>query len=211
VAEPKQSTAPKAEAGETENTAAPIVIKKYANRRLYNTATSAYVTLESLSDMVREGQDFLVQDARTGEDITRSVLTQIIFEQESRGGEHLLPVQFLRRLIRFYGHQMQAFVPSYLEMSMENFAKSQEQWRDQLTKAWGGKSPMGMFEDQARQNMALFDQALKMWAPFAPGVKPKAEGAAASVAGEPDTLGDMKRQLEQMQRQLDQLSGTRKP
>jgi polyhydroxyalkanoate synthesis repressor PhaR len=210
VAEPKQTT-PDAEA---EATAKPIVIKKYANRRLYNTATSAYVTLDSLSDMVREGQDFLVQDARTGEDITRSVLTQIIFEQESRGGgEHMLPVQFLRRLIRFYGHSMQSFVPSYLEMSMESFAKSQESWREQLTKAWGGKHPMGMFEDQARNNMALFDQALKMWAPFAPGMKPTKEmmgGLTPPAAGGDDALGDMKRQLEQMQRQLDQLSG-RKP
>lgn len=214
MAEPKQSGAPKSDPGkgpeaDSDNPGKPIVIKKYANRRLYNTANSAYVTLDSLSDMVREGQDFLVQDARTGEDITRSVLTQIIFEQESRGGEHLLPVQFLRRLIRFYGHQMQAFVPSYLEMSMESFAKSQEGWREQLSKAWVGKNPMTLFEDQARQNMALFDQALKMWAPFAPGAKPRAEGGAAP--GEPDTLNDMKRQLEAMQRQLDQLSGTRKP
>jgi polyhydroxyalkanoate synthesis repressor PhaR len=213
VPEAKQTGAPKSEGAEAdgENPGKPIVIKKYANRRLYNTATSAYVTLDSLSDMVREGQDFLVQDARTGEDITRAVLTQIIFEQESRsaGGEHLLPVQFLRRLIRFYGHQMQAFVPSYLEMSMESFSKSQEGWRDQLSKAWSGKNPVTLFEDQARQNMALFDQALKMWAPFAPGAKPKTEPGGAP--GEPDTLNEMKRQLEAMQRQLDQLSGTRKP
>jgi polyhydroxyalkanoate synthesis repressor PhaR len=186
-----------------------VVIKKYANRRLYNTATSAYVTLESLSEMVREGIDFTVLDAKTGEDITRSVLTQIIFEQESRGGEHLLPVQFLRKLIRFYGHQMQAFVPSYLEMSMESFSKSQEQWRENLSKAWGGKHPMGMFEDQARQNMALFEQALKMWAPFAPGPKPRME--TETPAGGGDALNDMKRQLEAMQKQLDQISGGRKP
>ncbi len=184
-----------------------VVIKKYANRRLYNTSTSAYVTLESLSEMVREGVDFTVLDAKSGEDITRSVLTQIIFEQESRGGEHLLPVQFLRKLIRFYGHSMQAFVPSYLEMSMESFSKSQEQWRENLTKAWGGKHPMGMFEDQARQNMALFEQALKMWAPFAPGPKPRME-AEAPAGG--DAIGDMKRQLEAIQKQLDQISGGRK-
>ncbi len=188
----------------------PVVIKKYANRRLYNTATSSYVTLETLSDMVRSGSDFIVLDAKTGEDITRSVLTQIIFEQESRG-EHMLPVQFLRRLIRFYGHSMQNFVPAYLEMSMESFSKSQESWRDQLSKAWGGKNPMGLFEDQARQNMALFEQALKMWAPFSPA-------AAATIAvksdvkpGEPDSINDMKRQLEAIQKQLDQLSGGKKP
>ncbi|MGE3304237.1 MAG: polyhydroxyalkanoate synthesis repressor PhaR [Hyphomonadaceae bacterium] len=187
----------------------PVVIKKYANRRLYNTATSSYVTLESLSDMVRQGVDFTVQDAKTGEDITRAVLTQIIFEQENRG-EHLLSVQFLRRLIRFYNHSMQTFVPSYLEMSMESFAKSQENWREQLAKAWGGKTPIAAFEDQARQNMALFEQALKMWAPFAPAVKPKAE-AAEPAPEAADALGEMKRQLEAMQRQLDQLSGGRKP
>jgi polyhydroxyalkanoate synthesis repressor PhaR len=195
---------------ETATPAEAVVIKKYANRRLYNTSTSAYVTLESLSEMVREGVDFTVLDAKSGDDITRSVLTQIIFEQESRGGEHLLPVQFLRKLIRFYGHSMQAFVPSYLEMSMESFSKSQEQWRENLTKAWGGKHPMGMFEDQARQNMALFEQALKMWAPFAPGPKARTEAETPTVGGG-DAIGDMKRQLEAIQKQLDQISGGRKP
>lgn len=204
MAEPKMS--PEGPANDAEGAAAtgePVVIKKYANRRLYNTASSSYVTLESLSDMVRAGADFIVLDAKTGEDITRAVLTQIIFEQESHG-QHLLPVQFLRRLIRFYGHSMQNFVPAYLEMSMESFAKSQESWRDQLSKAWGGKNPMGLFEEQARQNMALFEQALKMWAPFSPAAAaPKAD---AKPAGEPDSLNEMKRQLEAMQRQLDQLS-----
>ena len=193
MADSKTTTEPEAETG-----AKPVVIKKYANRRLYNTATSAYVTLESLSDMVREGADFTVQDAKTGEDITRAVLTQIIFEQESRGGA-LLPVQFLRRLIRFYGTQMQGFVPAYLELSMESFAKSQESWRDQINKAWGGRSPMVLFEDQARQNMALFEQALKLWAPLTP---PKKEEPVVAD----DSLGDLKKQLEAMQKQLDILA-----
>jgi polyhydroxyalkanoate synthesis repressor PhaR len=185
----------------------PIVIKKYANRRLYNTATSAYVTLESLSDMVREGVDFTVQDAKTGEDITRAVLTQIIFEQESRG-EALMPVQFLRRLIRYYGHSMQGFVPAYLDLSMESFSKSQDTWREQLSKTWSGaRAPMGLglFEETARQNMALFDRALKMWAPMAPSALSMPKKADAEPEGE-ESLTDMKRQLEAMQKQLDQLS-----
>src|SRR5499426_3978992 len=114
----------------------PVIIKKYANRRLYNTGTSTYVTLEDLAVMVKEGEDFVVYDAKTGEEITRSVLTQIIFEQESKG-QNLLPVQFLRRLIRFYGDQMQGFLPPYLEMSMESFSKSQEQFREQFSRAFG--------------------------------------------------------------------------
>ena len=213
---PSRAAPPKSDPGkgsetEGENPGKPIIIKKYANRRLYNTANSLLRDAgKPLGHGPRGAATFMVLDAKTGEDITRSVLTQIIFEQESRGGEHLLPVQFLRRLIRFYGHQMQGFVPAYLEMSMESFSKSQEGWREQLSKAWVGKNPMTLFEDQARQNMALFDQALKMWAPFAPGAKPKVEGGPAAP-GEPDTLNDMKRQLEAMQRQLDSLSGNRKP
>jgi polyhydroxyalkanoate synthesis repressor PhaR len=210
VAEP--NPAPQSVEDQQQAGGEPVVIKKYANRRLYNTATSSYVTLETLSEMVRSGSDFIVLDAKSGDDITRSVLTQIIFEQESRG-EHMLPVQFLRRLIRFYGHSMQNFVPAYLEMSMESFSKSQESWREQLSKAWGGKNPMGLFEDHARQNMALFEQALKMWAPFSPAAT--ATGALKSDvkpgAGEPDSFNDMKRQLEAMQKQLDQLSGGKKP
>jgi polyhydroxyalkanoate synthesis repressor PhaR len=125
-----------------------VVIKKYANRRLYNTAASTYVTLDHLSEMVREGVDFIVLDAKTGEDITRSVLTQIIFEQESRG-QNLLPVQFLRRLIRFYGDQMQGFLPPYLEMSMESFTKAQEKMRENMSRAFGATTPMAAFEEQA--------------------------------------------------------------
>ena len=191
----------------------PIVIKKYANRRLYNTSTSAYVTLEHLSAMVHEGKDFIVQDAKTGDDITRGVLTQIIFEQEGRG-QGLLPVQFLRRLIRFYGDSMQGFVPAYLEMSIERFASAQDQWREQMSKAWSSKSPMGAFEDQARANLAMFDQAMRLWAPFAapqlPGMQPPTTEPGAPPA-EAETLNELKRQLETMQKQIDQLTTSRKP
>jgi len=187
----------------------PVIIKKYANRRLYNTAASQYVTLEHLSDMVREGVDFIVQDAKTGDDITRSVLTQIIFEQESRG-QNLLPVQFLRRLIRFYGDQMQGFLPPYLEMSMESFANAQEKMRENMSRAFGATTPMAAFEEQAQRNMQMFQQALQMWTPLAgqmPGM-PKTGGAASE---ETDTakeaqVAELRRQMEAMQKQLDAMS-----
>jgi polyhydroxyalkanoate synthesis repressor PhaR len=214
---------PEAPTDDVENgaDAAVTVIKKYANRRLYNTKTSSYVTLDHLSEMVREGADFVVQDAKTGEDITRSVLTQIIFEQESRG-QALLPVQFLRRLIRFYGDQMQAFVPSYLDMSMETFQRSQERWRDQLTRTFGTPNAVQSFEEQARQNMALFEQAMRVWAPFAAGygpgqtppvpgaAPPAAPGDAPESAAEGEALDDLRRQMALMQAQLDQLTKQRK-
>jgi polyhydroxyalkanoate synthesis repressor PhaR len=192
-----------------------VIIKKYANRRLYNTATSSYVTLEHLSDMVRENIDFQVLDARSGDDITRSVLTQIIFEQESRG-QNLLPVQFLRRLIRFYGDQMQGFLPPYLEMSMESFSKSQEQFREHFSRTFGGKTPMAAFEEQARSNMALFQQAMSMWTPFtAAGGRPvggaKPEEAAEVAAPNEEAVAELKKQVEAMQKQLDSLSNPRKP
>lgn len=198
--------------------AEPIVIKKYANRRLYNTASSSYVTLDHLSEMVRGGVEFIVLDAKTSEDITRSVLTQIIFEQESRG-QSLLPVAFLRRLIRFYGDQMQSFLPSYLDMSMETFSKGQERMREQLTRAWGGRTPIAAFEDQARQNMEMFEQAMRLWAPFAapgaggPAAAEKNEAAASPppAASDAAALQDLQRQVELMQKQLEALAGSRKP
>jgi polyhydroxyalkanoate synthesis repressor PhaR len=191
--------------------APPIVIKKYANRRLYNTKSSAYVTLDHLSTMVKEGADFIVQDAKTGEDITRSVLTQIIFEQESQGGQALLPVQFLRRLIRFYGDNMQSFLPSYLEMSMESFAKGQERLREQFTRTWGQAPGMAAFEEHTQRNMQLFEQAVRMWAPFGqvpPAFKPPEAGEPPT--GETETLNELKRQMEAMQKQLDMIAGGRK-
>jgi polyhydroxyalkanoate synthesis repressor PhaR len=200
------------EAGADTPGGEPVVIKKYANRRLYNTATSSYVTLDHLSEMVREGADFLVLDAKTGDDITRSVLTQIIFEQESRG-QNLLPVQFLRRLIRFYGDSMQGFLPPYLEMSMEGFAKSQEQLREHMARTFGGKTPIAAFEEQAQRNMALFQQALSMWTPFAPGVAKGADDAPATTAQQDEAaLAELRRQVEAMQKQLDALTPpARKP
>ena len=149
-----------------DNAAAePVVIKKYANRRLYNTASSAYVTLDDLSVMVKEGTDFLVHDAKTGEDITRQVLTQIIFEEEAKG-QNLLPIDFLRQLIRFYGDSMQAFVPGYLQFSLENLAREQEKLREQLMGPAGNEMYKSM-EDQARKNMAMFQEAMSMFNPFA--------------------------------------------
>lgn len=171
----------KPEAQETAkagSSGAPTVVKKYANRRLYNTRTSAYVTLEHLAQMVRAGEDFRVVDAKSGDDLTRSVLTQIIFEQENRG-ETMLPVPFLRRLIGMYGDNMQSFVPSYLEASMDAFAKNQEAMRKSVAGTFGGMgsgaggggvaSGMSVFQDAAKQNMALFEQGLKMFGLQRPG------------------------------------------
>jgi polyhydroxyalkanoate synthesis repressor PhaR len=184
-----------------------VVIKKYANRRLYNTASSSYVTLEHLSEMVKDGVDFLVFDAKTNEDITRSVLTQIIFEEESRG-QNLLPIQFLRQLIRFYGDQMQSFVPSYLEMSLEAFARQQDTMQKQMAGALGGQQGFGLFEDQVRQNLAMFDRAMKMFTPFAypPKTEDTAEAKPAASGSDPDTIAELKRQMEEMQAKLARLS-----
>ncbi|MFQ5563885.1 MAG: polyhydroxyalkanoate synthesis repressor PhaR [Parvularculaceae bacterium] len=185
----------------------PVVIKKYANRRLYNTATSSYVTLDYLSEMVKDGQDFVVYDAKTGEDITHSVLTQIIFEEESKG-QNLLPIQFLRQLIQFYGDSLQSFVPSYLEMSMDAFSRNQEKMRAQMREAFGGAPGYQLFEDSVRQNMALYEQAMKMFAPMG-GVYTQA-GAAQKSGGAPageekDDIGELKAQLAALQNQLDKL------
>jgi len=149
----------------------PIIIKKYANRRLYNTQTSSYVTLDHLCEMVKEGVEFEVHDARTGEDITRQVLAQIIFDEENKG-QHLLPIQFLRQLIRFYGDSLQAFVPSYLEMSMESFAKNQQEMREKFADALGGKLGYKDFEQLTRQNIAMFERAVKMFSPFGNPMNP---------------------------------------
>jgi polyhydroxyalkanoate synthesis repressor PhaR len=187
-----------------------VVIKKYANRRLYNTASSSYVTLEHLSDMVKKGVDFVVYDAKTNEDITRSVLTQIIFEEESQG-QSLLPIQFLRQLISFYGDSMQSFLPSYLELSLATFAQQQERMRSQF-QALGTGAGMGAYEDQIRQNLALFDRAMKMFSPFAYAPQGRAEEPESTVApkaeapGGDDTLTLLRRQMEAMQAQIDKLA-----
>ena len=178
----------------------PVVIKKYANRRLYNTQTSSYVTLDHLAAMVKEGTEFEVQDARTGEDITRSVLTQIIFEEEAKG-QNLLPIKFLRQLIRFYGDSLQAFVPGYLDMSMESFTKNQGAMRDRIAEALGGGNQM--VENLTRQNLQLFENAMAMFTPFAQqprAGKPEAEKPSSS---EVDAL---KQEMEAMRKQLAELS-----
>jgi polyhydroxyalkanoate synthesis repressor PhaR len=189
-----------------------VVIKKYANRRLYNTASSSYVTLEHLADMVKEGVDFVVYDAKTNEDITRTVLTQIIFEEES-SGQSLLPIQFLRQLIGFYGNSMQAFLPSYLELSLASFTQQQEQLRKQFA-AFGQTTPgVGAFDEQVRQNLALFDRAMKMFSPFA-FAKPE-EPAAPPPRAEPvaapadDALVELRKRMEEMQAQIEKLAGKR--
>jgi polyhydroxyalkanoate synthesis repressor PhaR len=193
----------------------PVVIKKYANRRLYNTASSSYVTLEHLAEMVREGVDFVVYDAKTNEDLTRSVLTQIIFEEENRGSQNLLPLQFLRQLIRFYGDSMQALLPSYLEMSLEGFARQRERLQKDFAGAFGGAEALDRFQEQVRQNLQLFDRAMKMFSPFA-YVRPEQEDAAAGapakagpVGGAPSSdpaLAELKAQMAEMQRQIEKLA-----
>jgi polyhydroxyalkanoate synthesis repressor PhaR len=208
---------------------APVVIKKYANRRLYNTATSAYVTLDHLSQMVKEKTDFVVYDAKTGEDITRSVLTQIIVEEESKGGQTLLPIPFLRQLISFYGDSLQGVVPQYLEMSMTQFARNQEQMRSYMQNAFGF-NPFQQFESMGKQNMAMLENAMRMFNPFAAGQNPQgspnpaqtpsqapsqANGSAepagpqAAPAAPPekdDAIDDLKRKLDELQGQLAELS-----
>ena len=172
----------------------PIIIKKYANRRLYNTQTSSYVTLEHLCDMVKEGVEFEVRDARSGEDITRQVLAQIIFEEENKGGQHLLPIQFLRQLIRFYGDSLQAFVPSYLELSMESFTKNQQEMREKFAEAFGSKFGFKDFEKMSRQNIEMFERAMRMFSPFGASMggwdKPMANPFAAFTgSASPDANG----------------------
>jgi polyhydroxyalkanoate synthesis repressor PhaR len=183
----------------------PITIKKYANRRLYNTGTSTYVTLEDLATMVKEGDNFVVFDAKTGEDITRSVLAQIIFEQENKEGQSLLPIAFLRQLIRFYGDSMQMLVPRFLEQSMTSLTSQQDKFRQQMAQAFG-VGGFGTLEDHVRRNMEMFEKTFAMFVPFASGQKtaPADKPASGGGAGEMD---DLKRQLEEMQKRVDKLSG----
>ena len=192
-----------------------IVIKKYANRRIYNTATSSYVTLDHLCEMVKQAKEFVVRDAKTGEDITRSVLTQIIFEEEGKG-QNLLPINFLRQLIRFYGDSLQGFIPSYLEMSMNSFSKEQEKLRHRVTSALGGRERLGLFEDQIRQNLEIFDNAMRMFTPFgrtAAGGRAEAKDQPKPEKAESENdkadgseLDELKKQLSKMQAQLEALS-----
>jgi polyhydroxyalkanoate synthesis repressor PhaR len=184
----------------------PTVIKKYANRRLYHTGTSTYVTLEDLSVMVKKGEEFTVSDAKTGEDLTRSVLTQIIFELESKEGQQtMLPVAFLRQLIGFYGDQVQGLVPSFLEHSMQHFSREQQQFRDQMQKAMSG-NVLGAMQDQARANMEMFQDAFKLFNPFA-AAQASAQKAAEAAAGKTgvDDVAAVKRELDAMRERLEKL------
>jgi len=180
----------------------PVTIKKYANRRLYNTGTSTYVTLEDLAQMVKNGEDFVVYDAKTSDDITHSVLTQIIFEQEGKG-QNLLPINFLRQIIRFYGDSMQMLVPRYLDMSIENFTKEQGPLREQFTKTFG-VGGFGVMEEQVRRNMEIFDRAFKMFLPNA-RAEEQASSAGTHAPARTDDFDELKRQVAEMQRRLDQI------
>lgn len=187
----------------------PVTIKKYANRRLYNTATSSYVTLENLATMVKSGCDFVVYDAKSGEDITRSVLTHIIVEEEAKG-QKLLPVSFLRHLISFYGDSLQILIPRYLEHTMHAFARNQEQMRDYVRDALDGLMPFNQFEEMSKQNMAIFETAMKMFSPFYSdddsAKKPK-EDERSTVHNE--QLDDLRCRINKMQQQLDALASRR--
>ena len=203
----------------TGQSAEVIVIKKYANRRLYNTATSTYVTLDDLSVMVKAGQNFQVVDAKTGEDITRSVLTQIIFEEENKGGaQTLLPVNFLRQLIKFYGDQMQSVVPGYLEFSLDNLMKDQDKIRKQMMDAMGNMGVGGLgvgglglgnmgagMEEQAKRNMAMFNDAMKLFNPFAAAMSGAAPAPAAPRASAQDDLQVLREQMTAMQDKLNKM------
>jgi len=208
---------PRAQNGKTEGGDSIVTIKKYANRRLYNTATSSYVTLDHLCQMVKDDVDFVVYDAKTGEDITRAVLTQIIVEEENKG-QNLLPISFLRQLIGFYGDNLQMVVPRYLETAMSTFADNQERMRTYMQEAFGGLFPFTKFEDMTKTNLAMFEQAMKMFtpplgsdgkpaSPTNPAVSPSTSGPQASspadqTAAAVRTLQD---QVEQLRHQLEKL------
>jgi polyhydroxyalkanoate synthesis repressor PhaR len=205
--------------------AAPVVIKKYANRRLYNTATSSYVTLDDLSQMVKGGDQFVVYDAKTQEDITRAVLTQIIVEEEQKG-QNLLPISFLRQLISLYGDSMQWLVPRYLEHAMSSFARNQEQMRKSLQDAFGGLFPFGPLEEVGKQNMALFEKTMKMFAPFPIGQGgpigqcgpigqgPIGQGTAPPRPAEPEsaeaTMSELRQRINALQQQIEAISKPKK-
>jgi polyhydroxyalkanoate synthesis repressor PhaR len=175
-----------------------VVVKKYANRRLYNTETSSYITLDTLAEMIRQGRDFVVYDAKTGEDITRGVLTQIIVEEEGKQGQNLLPTAFLRQLIGFYGDQMQGLVPKYLEQAMSVFAQQQAQMREAMQKTMGNLFPFGNMEEMGRQNIAMLERAMSFFAPFyrgASGTPSSAEAAAREIA-------ELRAEIESLRAQL---------
>ncbi|TSD87168.1 polyhydroxyalkanoate synthesis repressor PhaR [Mycobacterium sp. KBS0706] len=209
---PTSQAAPGSAPSAEEPKSAPITIKKYANRRLYNTATSSYVTLENLAQMVKDGVEFVVYDAKSAEDITRSVLTQIIVEEEGKGGQNMLPIGFLRQLISLYGDNLQFMVPRYLESSMEAFARNQDQMRSYF-KDVSGVFPFGAFEEMSKQNMALFERAMQMFTPFAAGKGGKPSGAnpADPAAAEPapaeqGSIDTLRQKLDELQRQVEEIT-----
>jgi polyhydroxyalkanoate synthesis repressor PhaR len=191
-----------------------IVIKKYANRRLYNTASSSYVTLDHLCQMVKDGEDFVVYDAKSGEDITRSVLTQIIFEEEGKG-QNMLPVSFLKKIIGFYGDSLQAVVPNYLDATMDAFSHNQDDMRNYVGQSFGGMPGMKEMEELGRRNMAMFEQTMRMMNPFlanqdqAPNEtqpQPSAEKQEKAPDTSSDTLDLLRRQMTEMQNQIEKLA-----
>lgn len=206
----------------------PVVIKKYANRRLYNTSTSSYVTLDHLCQMVKDDKDFVVYDAKTGDDITRAVLTQIIVEEESKNGQNLLPIRFLRQIISLYGDNMQWMVPRYLEHTMEAFAQNQERMRDYMNKSMGGMFPFNSIEDMSKQNMAMVEQAMRMFSPMGTpgghqdprqgqntshgdgrGSGPEVNPSNAGPRSEDEAIDELRERLDELQRQLATLKGAR--
>jgi polyhydroxyalkanoate synthesis repressor PhaR len=188
----------------------PVVIKKYANRRLYNTSTSSYVTLEDLSHMVKAQREFLVYDAKTGEDITRAVLTQIIVEEEQKG-QNLLPINFLRQLIGLYGGSMQWLVPRYLDHAMTTFAHNQDQMRKSLQDTFGGLFPFGPLEEMGKQNLALFEKTMKMFSPFPAGAMgPRAADKTEAPPPTEASLKELTDKLNALQQQIDALGKDKK-
>jgi polyhydroxyalkanoate synthesis repressor PhaR len=193
------------------NTDQPIIIKKYANRRLYHTGTSTYVTLDDLAEMVKRGDEFAVFDAKSGEEITRSVLAQIIFDQEGKSGQNLLPINFLRQLISYYGDSMQAFVPTYLEHSIKMLTENQQKFRDQFANAFG-KDAFGVMEELGQKNMEMFRDTFAMFTPFGKaasghhaGPTPSEGQPAAKAPEKAEDLASLKRELAEMQKKLDRM------
>ena len=181
----------------------PVVIKKYANRRLYNTATSSYVTLEHLAELVRKGTDFVVYDAKSGDDITRSVLAQIIFEEENKGAS-LLPISFLQQLIRIYGDSVQSFLPSYLELSMDAFTRNQEKLKERFAGVFTANPSFKIFEEQIRQNMALVEKTMEMFSPFA-GTRPQGGEAAKPAKETPEAASGSQRELAALRNEMENM------
>lgn len=184
----------------------PVVVKKYANRRLYNTETSSYITLDNLADMIRAGRDFVVYDAKSGEDITRGVLTQIIVEEESKGTS-MLPTAFLRQLIGFYGGSLQGVVPRYLEQAMANFARQQQQLRQVVQQTFSPFMPLGV-EEMSRQNVAMIERAMSMFNPFHRGSAPLSPAPEASADApprpdpDPEAIGRLQQEIDSLRSQL---------